>query len=248
MKKIFTLLFSLIFLHKANAQFTANVTPVVSATQLVQGFAGNGVLISNATLSCANGAAGVFNGTASSIAMDSGIVLTTGTVLTSGIINGVNAVASSNAAKDNGITGGDADLAATAGQTITNIKDLCKLEFDFVPLSDTVKFKYRFASEEYPEFNCTPSSDIFAFYITSGPGYTVPTNIALIPGTNIAVSVNSINSGVINNVFGGILSNCTTLGAGSPFTTLYVDNSASSTIVYDGMTQNNTSQGISYPM
>ena len=34
----------------------------------------------------------------------------------------------------------------------TNIYDASILEFDFVPKNDTVKFRYVFASEEYPEY------------------------------------------------------------------------------------------------
>jgi gliding motility-associated-like protein len=236
-KKIYTLLFCVLTGFIAKGQFTATTTPSVSATQLVNKFAGNGVLISNATLTCPDGAAGVFYGASSSLAMDSGMVLTTGTVLTytaGGTIYGVNAAASASAQKDNGVIGGDVDLAASANQPIGNLHDLCKLDFDFIPLSDTVKFNYRFGSEEYPDFNCTNFSDIFAFYITSGIGYSSATNIALIPGTTIAVSVNSINSGTL---LYGTASNCSSLGAGSPFTSLYVNNSVSTTIVYNGLTQ-----------
>ncbi len=68
----------------------------------------------------------------------------------------------------------------------------CALEFDFVPIDSFFSFKYVFASEEYPEYACTIFNDVFAFFI-NGPGYAGNTNIALVPGTNIPVTINSIN-------------------------------------------------------
>jgi large repetitive protein len=232
------LLFILILCNKAFAQLTATTTPVATANNIVQKFAGDGILISNAVLTCPNGASGIFNASATSLGIDSGIVLTTGSILTyvTGTLTnyGINAAASSFAKVDNLITGGDADLATSAGQPQSSLHDLCKLDFDFVPLGDTIQFRYKFGSEEYPNYNCTQFSDIFGFYITSGPGYTSATNIALIPGTNIPVSVNSINDGT--TLFGNPAT-CSGLGAGSPFTSLYQNNSSSGTIVYNGLTQ-----------
>jgi hypothetical protein len=231
----------IIFLFAVNfqllAQFTATTTPTISAAQIVQKFAGKGIVTSNASISCPNGASGFFNNSATTLNMDSGIVLTTGNILTytsGGTTNyGINSGAAFSAKTDNQVIGGDADLIASAGVPSTSLHDLCKIEFDFVPLSDSIKFNYRFGSEEYPLFNCTNFSDIFAFYI-SGPGIVGNANIALIPGTSIPVSVNSINDG---SVLYGNITNCNNLGAGSPFTGLYVNNAASTTIVYNGLTQ-----------
>jgi gliding motility-associated-like protein len=97
-----------------------------------------------------------------------------------------------------------------------------------------VKFKYVFGSEEYPEYACTNFNDVFAFFI-SGPGYATPKNIALIPGTNIPVSINSVNPGP--GAAGGSLPLCTAMGPGSPFTSYYVNNSTSTTVIYDGLVQ-----------
>jgi len=81
------------------------------------------------------------------------------------------------------------------------LKDVARLEFDFIPSSDTVKFRYVFASNEYPTAVCTVYDDIFGFFISgvnpSGGNY-VNQNIALIPGTNFPVSINTINGGVSN--------------------------------------------------
>lgn len=227
-------LFAFVFIfsiHKAGAQIS--VTPNLTANALINRLAGAGITYSNALLTCPLNASGKFdNGLASSILVDSGIVLTTGRALTNGASIGVNGIGSDFASVNNNTNGGDANLATAAGTSTNNIHDLCKLEFDFIPTGDTIQFRYRFGSEEYPMFNCTEYNDIFAFFI-SGPGYATPTNVALVPGTTIPVSINSINNGT---VAGGTLSNCTSLGTGSPFTSLYVNNSASTSITYNGLT------------
>src|SRR5205823_743581 len=110
--------------------------------------------------------------------------------------------------------------------------DACILEFDFKPAGDTVKFNYVFGSEEYTSFTCSSFNDVFGFFI-SGPGFAVPTNIALVPGTTIPVCINSVNCGATGFYS---TSTCAALGPGSPFCTYYVNNSAGTTITYDGIT------------
>ncbi len=212
------------------------VTPNVSASILIDRLVGTGITYTNPVLTCPNNGSGKFdNGLASSVLIDSGVILTTGRALTNGAAYGVNGTGANFASVNNSTNGGDANLSAAAGTTANNIHDLCKLEFDFIPTGDTIQFKYRFGSEEYPVYNCSQYNDIFAFFL-SGPGYAVPTNVALVPGTNIPVTINSINNGTISTAGGGVLSNCTSLGTGSPFTSLYVNNSGSTSITYNGLT------------
>ncbi len=220
--------------HTIVAQIS--VTPNVVANLLIDRLVGTGITYTNPVLTCPTNASGKFdNGLASSVLIDSGIVLTTGRALTSGASIGVNGNGSDFASVNNNTNGGDANLATAAGTTTTNIHDLCKLEFDFIPTGDTIQFRYRFGSEEYPTYNCSAYNDIFAFFI-SGPGYATPTNVALVPGTVIPVTINSINNGTISAAGGGVLRNCTSLGVGSPFTSLYVNNASSTTITYTGLT------------
>ncbi|MEM9023126.1 MAG: choice-of-anchor L domain-containing protein, partial [Bacteroidota bacterium] len=92
---------------------------------------------------------------------------------------------------------GDSDLVTLAG---VNTNDAAILFFDFIPSSDTVKFNYVFASEEYPEFVNQGVNDVFGFFI-SGPGINGPfannaENIALIPGTVTPVSIDDVNPGL----------------------------------------------------
>ncbi len=106
-------------------------------------------------------------------------------------------------------------LAAQAG---VNSFDAVVLQFDFVPNADIIQFKYAFGSEEYPGFVCSNFNDMFAFTI-EGVSVAMPqTNIALIPGTNTPVSINSVNN----------------QGCGTP--TYYQNNAGSQVIAFGGMT------------
>ncbi len=80
-------------------------------------------------------------------------------------------------------TPGDADLTALAGFTTF---DASILEFDFVPATDTVFFRFVFASDEYNEFVTTQFNDVFAFFVNG-------TNCATVEGD--PVSINTINFG-----------------------------------------------------
>ena len=110
--------------------------------------------------------------------------------------------------------------------------DACSLQFDVTPAGDTLSFSYVFASEEYPDFVCSEFDDVFGFFISgpnpSGGNYSTQ-NIALIPGTNIPVSINTVNPGVAGIDGDG---SCQSLAYSSD----YIDNSNGNTIVYDGMT------------
>jgi hypothetical protein len=215
----FTLL--LLFTNQVSAQMS--VSPNQTAAALAAALVGPGVTISNPTLTCPGGANGTFTNTASALSIPGGIVLTSGSAA------GTNQVASVFESNNLG-AGGDASLTALSGNP-TN--DACVLQFDFVSTGDSIKFRYQFGSEEYPQYTCTQFNDIFAFFI-SGNEYAVPTNIALVPGTNIPVAINSINGGSPTGL--GVLSNCTGMGAGSPFPAYFINNINGPRPVYDGLT------------
>lgn len=97
--------------------------------------------------------------------------------------------------------------------------DVAVLTFDFIPMGDEIAFKYSFASEEYPHYVCNVYNDIFGFFL-SGPydeaGNPITNegiiykdeNIALIPGTDLPVSINTVNHGIaIGNVTPCVLEN-----------------------------------------
>ena len=81
------------------------------------------------------------------------------------------------------------------------IRDAAVLSFSFVAQGDMLSFRYVFASEEYNEYTCSVYNDVFGFFI-SGPGITPDgpfengaRNLALIPGTNVPVAINTVNQG-----------------------------------------------------
>ena len=66
--------------------------------------------------------------------------------------------------------------------------DAATLTLDFTSTGGDLFFNYIFASEEYNEFTNGSVNDVFALFIDG-------MNIALIPGTNTAVSINTVNGG-----------------------------------------------------
>lgn len=167
-------------------QVSSNITP----QQMVQEILiGGGVVTSNITYTGNNISRGEFWGGPGNIGIEDGIILTSGNVT---IAPGPN---NSGGDGENSFQGGDPDLTAIAG---VSTFDACVLEFDFIPQSSTVSFKYVFGSEEYHEY-VNQFNDAFGFFI-SGPGIDGPfsnnsANIALIPLSNIPVTINNVNCG-----------------------------------------------------
>ncbi|MFN8290897.1 MAG: choice-of-anchor L domain-containing protein, partial [Chitinophagaceae bacterium] len=166
------------------------VTASNDATALAQKLVGDGVTISDAVFTGNSLMAGFFTTNSfgnTNIAIDSGIVLTNGAAASRNVI-GVSG-ASNLTANNHFRLPGDPSLSAIVmAQTF----DACVLEFNFVPLGDTVRFNYVFSSEEYPAFACSQYNDAFAFFI-SGPGFPGPANIALIPNSTAPVTIRNIN-------------------------------------------------------
>lgn len=76
------------------------------------------------------------------------------------------------------------------------LNDVAYFRITFRPFRDSVRFRYVFGSEEYPEYACTAFNDVLGFFL-SGPnpsgGNYIGQNIALIPGTNLSVSINNLH-------------------------------------------------------
>jgi gliding motility-associated-like protein len=204
------------------SQLTVN--PNQTATVLANKLAGTGIAITSPVLTCIGVATGTFVSTSTPITIDSGILLTSGKAIN--VIGPEPILASTS----NG-TPGDPSLTALAMATTY---DACALEFDFYANGDTVSFNFQFGSEEYINSTCGPYNDAFAFFI-SGPGIVGSQNMALVPGTNIPITVNSVNSGVPGT--GYSLANCTAMGPGSPFTAYYYDNTGGTQLTYKGFTR-----------
>ncbi|HKL02270.1 MAG TPA: choice-of-anchor L domain-containing protein, partial [Cryomorphaceae bacterium] len=190
------------FTFSAVAQITVDNT--ITAEELVLDYLiGDGVDVENITFngqpgSEANVQIGLYQGTSNVVSFDEGIVMGTFDVL--GVETGFGG-APTNPAEE------DPDLVDIAG---FNINDGAILEFDFLATSDSIKFNYVFASNEYPSYTCTQFNDAFGFFL-SGPGINGPyidnaENIALIPNTDIPVAINTVNGG--SPTGSGQASNC----------------------------------------
>ena len=223
---IFSVIFFLQFLPLLAQPITVSNT--MTPTQLVQNvLAGPGVTISNVTFNgvpgtSVNNQIGTFNNGNGSIGVPNGVILATGGIT---VALGPNNSANASVPVDNN-AGADPDLTTLANNTTF---DKAILEFDFIPSGDTLRFNYSFASEEYNEYACTPFNDVFGFFI-SGPGFAGPfqlgaENIALIPGTNVPVAINTVNNGNVGSA-GGTVTNCANANPNwnTTDTIYYVDN------------------------
>ena len=105
--------------------------------------------------------------------------MTTGTVLNNGAgPQGPNNAPSSGT--DNNMPGSGILSGIIQG---TQTYNAATLEFDFIPYADTVRFKYVFGSEEYPDYVGSSFDDAFGFFIT-GPGIAGTLNMATLPNGN----------------------------------------------------------------
>jgi hypothetical protein len=222
MKKAFTRIFFLALLSCSTLPLAAqlSVATLNGSQQLGTLLAGVGITISNAVITCDTNAHGTFNGVLSNVGISGGLVLSTGSIFD---LHGPNASGSTSTMLN---APGDPDMDTLTAQMTY---DACILDFDFVPVGDTLLFNYVFGSEEYPEFVISTFNDGFAMWL-SGPGYAVPTNVAKLPGTSTDVTVNNVNA--------------------TTNTSFYVDNgdgfaapqNADTTVIqFDGFTTNMTS-------
>lgn len=224
-KTFITLFLATVFLG-AKSQITTNT---MTATQLVQNvLLGPGVTAMNITYTGAAKGMASFTATpSSSLGIARGVYLTTGSNGTVPGELGPTGPSSGFQSIDQSGTGSfnneDTDLSAIAG---TDVHDAAILEFDFIPQSDTVRFRYVFGSEEYNDF-VNSINDVFAYILS---GVTTPltaTNIALIPGTSTPITINNVNNGNSGGVSTGPCTNCA----------YYRDNiNGSIDCVYDGLT------------
>lgn len=191
-------------------------TPGATPGSLVQNvLLGPGVTVSNIMYNGSPSAISEFSATGTNLGITSGIVMTTGTVFNNGSgPQGPNN--SSNSGVDNNV-GGSALLSGITGGSQTF--NAATLEFDFIPYSDTVRFRYVFGSEEYPEFappNNSSYNDVFGFFI-SGPGIaSPPQNIAKLPSGAI-VSINNVNPVTNNSYYNSNGDGSSAPQNGSPF-------------------------------
>ncbi|TYC10686.1 PKD domain-containing protein, partial [Bizionia gelidisalsuginis] len=133
---------------------------------------------------------GSFSSTGGNFGFEAGIVLTSGSaVLAEGPEVGTQS-------EGNSAWPGDTDLEAAIGLTPGITNNASYIQFDFVPLADTISFDFIFASEEYGTFQCS-FTDAFAFLLTD-QATGITTNLAMVPGTTDVVSVLTVRDNTYN--------------------------------------------------
>ena len=181
---------------QAQLTIEENLTP----SELVQVLLGGGVAVTNISYnglpdpSGPQSGTGLFNSVEGIAGAFSGMTLGSGYASSlAGHEAGINS--------DHLNTGSDPDLLSITAEydpSFPSVNDVAVLEFDVVPAHDSLCLDFVFASEEYPGFNCSPQfNDVFGFFL-SGPGISGPymnnaANVALIPGTDLPVSIANVH-------------------------------------------------------
>ncbi len=190
-------------------------------------FLGEGVEVTNLSYDGSEQAVGYFTNGIDDIGIDRGIIMSSGLATTAATANTAGGTTGNTTGPGTDV---NLDPIASGG-----LNDISRYEISFIPTSDTLQFKYVFASEEYPEWACSPFNDAFGFFLT-GPnpagGMYNGENIALTPDpadpTGQTFTVNPVT---INNVNNQGLNP----GAGCDFDygVYYNDNTGSMTLTYD---------------
>jgi len=174
-----------------------------TADDLARNLIGDKTPFSGAKFTGSAKAIGLFDGFGS-IGMDKGVVLSTG------LVSNTPATPANNLSTGSSIPGpnkdtrtgfsfgtaGDADLDAALQAIVPGsrpTKDGISLEFDFVPKSPHLTFKFIFASEEYQEFVGSPFNDVFALLVNGR-------NCALVGAAKDPIAVNTVNH-ITNTAF-----------------------------------------------
>ncbi len=195
MKKM---LFSVLLLSSTLSSFAQfSVDSVSNQISVVEDlFLANGIFVNNITFIGDSAQLGwLTDGDSIALGINDGLVLSTG--IAANVSNGTN------------LPGGNWTTLSTNSNlsSLTGFQtyDLAQLDFDFIATGDSMTFQFVFGSNEYPEWVGSAYNDIFGFFV-NGPGIVGPNNngavnLALVPGTNQVVSINTINANMNANLF-----------------------------------------------
>ena len=186
-----------------NAFCFAQNKVVVSTTDYTNPELVNNVLLNSSCLGISNisystgplsiNGIGYFEKGESTFPFESGIILATGYVKNASEALGTFQSSGSDQ------WAGDTDIQNLLLQNIgltAPTYNATRIEFDFVPLIDYINIDFIFASNEYGTFQCN-YGDAFAFFLTDVAAGTT-TNLAVVPGTEIPISVTTIRNSANN--------------------------------------------------
>jgi len=218
-----------------------DVLPNTPVNVIENVFLGNGVDILEIDYFGDPRAVGVFKNGASSIGLENGIMLSTGLVKNAALPNDPGSYSGDTTSFTSVF---DLDLRTITTEENAELIDIAKYEIKFIPESDTIQFRYVFASEEYPEFVCSDFNDVFGFFISgpdpSGGNYDAK-NLALVPDPanpsgntflDYNVSINSVNNGMMG-ITGVDASYCMDPLGSFNFSQYYNETPNNTTPVYD---------------
>ncbi|MEL1244104.1 choice-of-anchor L domain-containing protein [Flavobacterium sp. DGU11] len=189
---LFALLFSLTatMASAQNIQVNDNYT----AQQLTD------ALVSNSCAQVSNIAVNGWSGGSGSTSFGyftagtSGFPFANGIILSTGFAASAPGPNNSLLSEGNTSWGGDPDLQQALG--VSGTINATVLEFDFVPFTSHISFDYIFASEQYLTSINSPNqcnyTDGFAFLLKKAGSTDPYQNLAVIPGTNTPVKVNTV--------------------------------------------------------
>jgi len=194
LSKFLSILFCFFFINNGFAQLVVNKG--IDKLTLIETLVGSGVDVDpeSVIINCPPISYGAFGGE-TNVGVANGLIMTTGNADDAAGPNNFSRTGSNNFND-----AGDEDLELLIpGFSLLNA---CVIEFDFKPKSDTLSFNYVFGSEEFSEFVEGDFNDVFGFFV-SGPGIDGPfsenaENIAIVPGTEIPVSIQTINNGAVS--------------------------------------------------
>jgi gliding motility-associated-like protein len=141
---------------------------------------------------------GYFNKGTSNFPLSDGVILSTSSIR--------NAIGPYFSDQGGGSTAwkGDPDIDLALG---INSINATVLEFDFVPLTNSINFNYIFASNEYQIYFPCKYSDAFAFLIKEKGSTDNYKNIAVLPGTTTPVSSKNVHPLIDNYNDSGVTQN-----------------------------------------
>jgi hypothetical protein len=153
------------------------------------------VVLSDTKLTGNATCAGVFNG-GEDVGIDD--FPTTGVVLSTGDVTTIDAPNDNPDTSTTYRSPGDSDLNGLLPGQSEETHDACLLEFNFKCAPEIsnpwITFNYVFASDEYNEWVNREFNDVFGLFLNGE-------NIALVPGSNVPVTIKSVNRNVNNDYY-----------------------------------------------
>lgn len=166
-------------------QAQVSIDTTLLKERLAEVFLGEGVRIFNVKVHGNSSSMGAFTARNSNFPLEEGIVLSTGRA---SAIARQNLSGKTTTSMREGM-GSDPDLSRMVTRQVFNCT---VLEFDFIPMFDSLYFDYVFGSEEYPEYVGSPYNDVFCLLLY-GPNLKKPLNLARVGNPSTTVMINHVN-------------------------------------------------------